>query len=729
MKRLNYQHDAKLRYDDLIRVRKKIGTIMEGLTIITEALDYGHIQSHLSYIVIPQDKAVYDELIRNHQYDNVLVLSPAKQLDIKEVLKYVRTSHLTFVKDIKDLICSDEPVHFRSNHIYIAQRVRNSELNHVLKGEETKEDEEIAPAQIDTEKQTSKVVHPNVVKIHVDIESLNDYELQDGAVGYPMNHLLTKLYEFYGIIIPKQFLETHRLKASITDNRFEAITEMICHHAFVITPLADIQYVAEVRNLLHTKDLETMPSLNYLNEVALYRNTTSVNSFIQHVADILLLRIGNKIDKGETKLEIELDKLKAFKTINLEILNKGRAEELVIAYCFPPYNDTSGNVMAKRIYMEGNKVDIISNNMDRIRKKDYSLEGIAKGLIDTKFIVDAKQAFSSYESIETFTQLGMEIFSTFKDKYNKLYSRAMFPASHFLAYEIKLSKPEIYWRAEFSDPLLTDVKSEKRFSPIKSNEYIEHLRETLPEAYQSLADDNVFNVCEILPLAYADELIFTNKLQLEYIIRRFDSDIQESIRKRSVISAHPTLPQSFYHMAQAHYEYDEAQLNFAYFGNFYDTRGFREIELMCKYLILDGITNFKVNVFTNINAKTNGFYNNSDFKDYIRLNPYLDYFEFLNLTEQMDILMIYDAHTKGIKDVNPYLPSKLSDYLGSSAYTLAFIEEGSILSEQVDEKLYKVDMNHFSAYGATVREINKHLNKALTLKEEVSYGNSESKGQ
>ena len=150
---------------------------------------------------------------------------------------------------------------------------------------------------------------------------------------------------------------------------------------------------------------------------------------------------------------------------------------------------------------------------------------------------------------------------------------------------------------------------------------------------------------------------------------------------------------------------------------------------MCKYLILDGITNFRVNVFTNINAKTNGFYNNSDFKDYIRLNPYLDYFEFLNLTEQMDILMIYDAHTKGIKDVNPYLPSKLSDYLGSSAYTLAFIEEGSILSEQVDEKLYKVDMNHFSAYGATVREINKHLDKALTLKEEVSYGNSESKGR
>lgn len=251
MKRLNYQHDAKLRYDDLIRVRKKIGTIMEGLTIITEALDYGHIQSHLSYIVIPQDKTVYDELIRNHQYDNVLVLSPAKQLDIKEVLKYVRTSHLMFVKDIKDLICSDEPVHFRSNHIYIAQRVMNSELNHVLKDEETKEDEEIALAQIDTEKETSKVVHPNVVKIHVDIEALNDYELQDGAVEYPMNHLLTKLYEFYGIIIPKQFLETHRLKASITDNRFEAITEMICHHAFVITPFADIQYVPEVQPSTH----------------------------------------------------------------------------------------------------------------------------------------------------------------------------------------------------------------------------------------------------------------------------------------------------------------------------------------------------------------------------------------------------------------------------------------------------------------------------------------------
>lgn len=730
MKTLDYQHDAKLRYDDLIRVRKEISAIHEGLTIITETLDYNQIQSHLYYIVLPQKEAIYEQLIRNHQYDNVLILPPAKELSIKEILKYVRTSHLTFVKDIKDLIFSDEPLHFRSNYIYIMQRIMNSELNQVLKDEETKEDgEDTTPAQIKTEKQTSKVTHPNLVKIHVDIESLNEYEVQDNTVEYPMNHLLTKLYEFYGIIIPKQFLETLRLKASITDSRFEAITEMICNHAFVITPLADIQYTAEVRNLLYTDELETSSSLNYLNEVALYRNATSVNSFIQYVADILLLRIGNKIDQGETKLETELEKLKAFKTINLETLNKGRADELVIAYCFPPYNDTSGNVMAKRIYMEGNKVDIISNNMDRIRKKDFSLEGIAKGLIDTKFIVDAPQAFSSYESIEMFTEFGMEIFETFKNKYNKLYSRAMFPASHFLAYEIKLNKPEIYWRAEFSDPLLTDVKSENRYSPIKSNEYIEHLKQTVPESYHSLIDDNVFNVCEILPLAYADELIFTNKLQLEYIIKRFDNDIQESIRERAIISAHPTLPESFYHLEQTNYEYDVAQINFAYFGNFYDTRGFREIELMCKYLILDGITNFKVNVFTNINAKTNGFYNNSDFKDYIKLNPYLNYFEFLNLTEQMDILMIYDAHTKGIKEVNPYLPSKLSDYLGSTAYTMAFIEEDSILSEQVNDKLYKVDMNHFSKYGETVREINKHLKKELSLKEEVSYGDSKSKGQ
>ena len=43
----------------------------------------------------------------------------------------------------------------------------------------------------------------------------------------------------------------------------------------------------------------------------------------------------------------------------------------------------------------------------------------------------------------------------------------------------------------------------------------------------------------------------------------------------------------------------------------------------------------------------------------------LVFFEFLNLTTKFDCLIVNDANTKDYKEINPYLPSKLSDYLGS----------------------------------------------------------------
>lgn len=423
----------------------------------------------------------------------------------------------------------------------------------------------------------------------------------------------------------------------------------------------------------------------------------------------------NRIDKGEVTKAETVKNLKAAKVQNIDFktLNKGEAKKLVLAYCFPPYNDTSGNVMAKRIQAEGEVSDVISNNMNRIRKEDPKLLNIIDDTLDTQLMLDGPQAFSSWYSIERYMHDGFEAYLRFKDKYDTVYSRAMFPHSHFLGYEIKKDQPDIHWVAEFSDPLHKDVKGELREAPIDDDDYIEAVKSAVGVSNQDLITDNVFNICEILPFLFADELIFTNDYQLEDMLERFSDDVKASVRKRARISQHPSPDAAMYEIETSFYPLDEETIHMAYFGNFYDTRGFRQLALVAKYLYENQINNFKIHVFTNINSSTLRQFKDSDFKHYFKLNPYVSYFEFLNLTRRMDILMIFDAETIGIKTNNPYIPSKFSDYRGSSSIIWAFTEPGSTLDQTDEVNTWITPQHNYHEYADTFKALTKQLQKPV----------------
>lgn len=445
------------------------------------------------------------------------------------------------------------------------------------------------------------------------------------------------------------------------------------------------------------------------------RYDANITGMLNHFNEQFTVPLKNKVDQREIEKEalIKEMKEKGIKNIFYNALNKGDAKKLVLAYCFPPYNDTSGNVMAKRIHESGDIVDIISNNMDRIRTRDDKLLNLVSELVDSQIMLDGPQAFSSWGSIESYMHDGYQQFLNHQEKYAEIYSRAMFTQSHFLGYEIKKNHPGLKWVAEFSDPLHKDVKAELRYAPVEDDDYIAGIKEDLDPKYHGLINDNVFNLCEVLPFIYADELIFTNKHQLQYMIERFDPALQEIILKKATISQHPTPPKPLYDLVQSYYTLDETTINLAYFGNFYDTRGFRQIELVAKQLYEQNINNFKIHVFTNLRGNTMRFHKHSDFKDYITLNPYVSYFEFLNLADRLDILMIFDAETIGIKPFNPYVPSKLSDYRGSDSFVWAFTEAGSILDQTAEGNIAITRQHEYHEYVPTFTGLAGRLNKDL----------------
>ncbi|MEV0157017.1 glycosyltransferase [Micromonospora sp. NPDC050686] len=361
---------------------------------------------------------------------------------------------------------------------------------------------------------------------------------------------------------------------------------------------------------------------------------------------------------------------------------------LVIAYAFPPYADTSGVVMGKRVRMMGRTADVIYNAMDRIRPTDESLTRISGPFINRKAALPTPSYFSDFGSMEKFALAGLKQIAEWQDArkvpYPWMYSRAHFAHSHFLAAAYKLANPDVKWTAEFSDPLSRDISDQERGTPIKEGELLDRLRTGLTELGLPVPDTtNCFIWTEEVAYALADEIIFTNENQMEYMLSYCSNpELAEIARKKAVVSPHPTLSPNFYSMTETDYPLEPGVAHIAYFGNFYATRGLDDV--LAGIAAQDSWTraHLRMHVFTTKPEELQKRAAELGISDAVRVGPYAQYLGFLNLTTKFDCLLVNDAITGDSHAQNPYLPSKWSDYKGSGSPVWGLVEAGSPLSRQ-----------------------------------------------
>ena len=115
--------------------------------------------------------------------------------------------------------------------------------------------------------------------------------------------------------------------------------------------------------------------------------------------------------------------------------------ELIISYAFSPINTTTSNVVAKRIISEKRNVDVICASLDDMNK-DFTLEIYVDEFIEKKYTV-ASDFSTEWDNILNFVNEGIKLING----YDRIYSRANFVHSHFLALEYKLNNPKTFWRA------------------------------------------------------------------------------------------------------------------------------------------------------------------------------------------------------------------------------------------------------------------------------------------
>jgi hypothetical protein len=390
----------------------------------------------------------------------------------------------------------------------------------------------------------------------------------------------------------------------------------------------------------------------------------------------------------EYKRVIEAVKFSGAGEYVFPIINKSKAKGIVYSYCFPPYVDTAGVVAAKRIQQKGDVVDVVCNKMNSIRDKSAELSLICGDLIESSVELATPTSFGDWKAIEKFALDGYSKVGSKKD-YEYVYSRALWPASHFAGFVHKINNPKSTWIAEFSDPSLWDINAEMRVGKVVDGPLKELIKKHLAKKKIKLSnkDWNMYLLCELLPYIFADELIFTCENQKKVMLDKFPlKRVTESIDKKSTVSAHPTLPKKYYNYVEPRYKANSSLINIGYFGAFYENRGLDGfLKALAAFL---NNQDFHIHVFTSQLDELAEVVSELKLNDRISINPYLGYMEFLAVLDSFDCLLVNDTNSKGIFNINPYLPSKLSDYIGSSADILALCEEGSELSK-VDSIQYK----------------------------------------
>ncbi|MCP2327378.1 hypothetical protein HDA40_005885 [Hamadaea flava] len=390
-------------------------------------------------------------------------------------------------------------------------------------------------------------------------------------------------------------------------------------------------------------------------------------------------------------------------------VNRVPAAALAVAFAFPPYTETSAVVAAKRLRESGEVYDVISNRMQGVRQVDPTTVRIAGPFTARTAELPTPTYFAPWSSMEEFARRGLAVIREWRTglgPYRTVYSRAHFAASHVLAAAYKLTSPATFWRAEFSDPLSRDVNGAERGERVGRTAFARALLKRLrAQGLPMPRGRNAFAWCEHLAYVLADELVFTNAYQLDYMLGYCpDPRTVALVRRKAVIRPQPTLPDAFYRMVAWPYPLAADRVHIGYFGNFYANRGIDDVlramaeadDAQSRRIVLHVFTKNPDEVARRARAL--------DLADRVHANAYLPYLAFLNLAVRLDCLLVNDADTVQTHGaVNPYLPSKWADYAGSGRPVWGLVSPGSALSEQ--SLMYRSPLGDAAAARAVLTRI------------------------
>lgn len=396
-------------------------------------------------------------------------------------------------------------------------------------------------------------------------------------------------------------------------------------------------------------------------------------------------------------------------TFPWETVNRGKARDLAISYCFAPYSDTSAVVAAKAIAERARVVDVITCRMDSVRSMDPAVSALADRWIAHRTVIDSRPAFADWGLIADFSEKALrqaEVQDARVGGYETLYSRALWVGSHVAAAAFKLRHWRVRWTAEFSDPLRTDATGARRAGEVADDEMARALRSGLESrGFAHLPVESLFDLVELSTFVLADELVFTNRHQLTYMLGQVgDRRLRELVLAKAVVREHPSPPAEAYTAVKSSYVVPEGRLNIGYFGSFYSNRGVDEVMTALLNAPADVRAAVRLHIFCSKPQPVVAAVAARGLSASVHVNGYLPYMEFLNAATMFDVLLVTDVSRDGsVLEINPFLPSKASDYRGAGRPVWGIVDPGSALDST--PLAYRSSIGDVPAVLRTLRQI------------------------
>jgi hypothetical protein len=265
-----------------------------------------------------------------------------------------------------------------------------------------------------------------------------------------------------------------------------------------------------------------------------------------------------------------------------------------------------------------------------------------------------------------------------------IFSRSQPAVSHLPALECKKAHPDAKWIAEFGDMVSTSAQNEPRY----------YLQSEFGEASYS---DNFFINTELAVYEHADTLVFPTENMYDIVCSNCSSGMgREMLERKKMILPHTGINPLFCGVVKSTYEFDPESINVSYFGIIF----FVERDLS-GFFDLARNKNIKLHIFA---AKDNSPKDKGSSK-YIDIHTILKShkdagvrvvpnngvgnLEHLNIAKRSDYLYVEDIEWSD--PINPFLPSKVADYLSTGTKIIAKVQSGSALDKMEHPNLIKTE--------------------------------------
>lgn len=386
---------------------------------------------------------------------------------------------------------------------------------------------------------------------------------------------------------------------------------------------------------------------------------------------------------------------------------------LALIYTFYPNVDTSGNVFAKRLCSEIQRPTIVvTNRYISNPPLDESLSALISPYLFKRIEIDSPFTYRNWEHFEKYIDGAIAAYR--KEILNgteidTIYSRSMSVVTHLAAYKLKKKYPHLKWIAEFSDPIIKDVDGTER-KTIIPNSWIQE--SNLTKNLEPFDDNrNLFFVSELLVYLFSDEIVFTNshqkKFMYSYLLEKtLDLNLREtfisSVDRKSIVKSHPILNEKYYNLSLYKEIIDHDLINIGYFGNVNFNRDFNRV--FESWLELDSNKKSKIRLYIYSNMRKDIILKKvpKELCKYIYVKPSLNYIDYLGILNSFNYLLSIDTRVNDIFGINPFLPSKLSDYLGSGSKILALVDKNSPISNINSDRIVKKYFNEENIFDGIV---------------------------